>query len=228
MGSRRRAGPTVLSDAAHPTLRLMCDVSVERVDAGRVIALSDAPLPHQEPLVLELPGELGVRARVDVRVESSQPVEADGLRRWRLVLRTIPQGHARTGGHVHHIEPPARLPALGVLIRRVTVQVGDVTAGGCLLEGLEPVPDAGIAQLEIPSDGGRRVETVRLCGMTRGTGRPGHWRAQAEFLAFDAPVSRSARNMMARFEIMDELERGEGDPDADAHGAPRGLVETHA
>jgi hypothetical protein len=98
-----------------------------------------------------------------------------------------------------------RLPAIGVLIRRVPVRVRDVSTAGCLLETEDVLPDDSVGVLELTIDGERQVETLRVCRSARLSGTAWPWRSGAHFLSLSAPPPASVRNLVARFEIVDEL-----------------------
>jgi hypothetical protein len=98
-----------------------------------------------------------------------------------------------------------RLPGIGVLIRRIPVRVRNVSTSGCLLESADLLPDGAIGMLELAIDGDRHVEALRVNRSTRIPGAAWPWRAGAQFLALNAPLPTSVRNVVARFEIMDEF-----------------------
>lgn len=98
-----------------------------------------------------------------------------------------------------------RLPGIGVLIRRVPVRVKDVSSNGCLLESAELLPEGTVGLLELDIDGDVHVETLCVSRSTRMAGSAWLWRAGARFLALNAPPPTSVRNVVARFEILDEL-----------------------
>jgi hypothetical protein len=97
------------------------------------------------------------------------------------------------------------MPALGVVVRRVPVRVCDVSTSGCLLESGDVLPEGAVGLLEIAVNGTRHTETLRICRSMRIPGRSGGWRSGATFLALSAPAPASVRNVVARFEIIDEL-----------------------
>jgi hypothetical protein len=101
--------------------------------------------------------------------------------------------------------PGERLPAIGVLIRRVPVRVRDVSMSGCLIESRDDLPEGSVGLLDLLIEGQVQSETIRVCRASRHTGSPWPWRAGAHFLALAAPSSTSVRNVVARFEIMDEI-----------------------
>jgi len=98
-----------------------------------------------------------------------------------------------------------RHPGIGVIIRRITVRVRDVSAAGCLLESADLLPEGTVGQLELTIDGERHLETLQVCRSTRSSGGGLPWRAGARFLSLAAPPATSVRNVVARFEILDEL-----------------------
>ena len=68
MSDRRRANRFVVPESACGSFRLMQDVYVEQVGSDAVVVVSDVPVSLDEELVLELPGELGSRSVVQVRL----------------------------------------------------------------------------------------------------------------------------------------------------------------
>jgi hypothetical protein len=85
------------------------------------------------------------------------------------------------------------------------VRVRDVSTAGCLLESYDLIPDGTVGLLELDVNGERQVEAVQVCRSLRVTGSAWPWRAGARFLALNAPPPTSVRNVVARFEIIDEL-----------------------
>ena len=98
-----------------------------------------------------------------------------------------------------------RNPGIGVIIRRIPVRVRDVSAAGCLLESADLLPEGAVGQLELTIDGERHLETLQVCRSTRTSGGGLPWRAGGRFLSLSAPPATSVRNLVARFEIIDEL-----------------------
>ena len=99
-----------------------------------------------------------------------------------------------------------RLPGMGVLIRRLPVRVRNVSASGCLLETADLLPEGAVGLLELVIEGERHLEALRVNRSTRVAGSAWAWRTGAQFLALSAPLPTSVRNVVARFEIMEELE----------------------
>lgn len=225
MGNRRSANRFVVPDAAQATLRLMQDVWVERVSTRSVLVVSDEALRVGEELELELPCELGMRAAVRVMVEAVTPATSNERRRHRLVLRilTPPQGR-------HTVPPPGggysvpsvrHLPAIGVLVRHIPVRVRDVSVSGCLMDSPDALPEGAVALIEVVLEGEPHAETVRICRAVRIPGGAYPWRAGAQFLGLGAPPPASVRNLVARFEILDEV-GGRGTPGRLPPAAGRG------
>jgi hypothetical protein len=213
MSNRRRAARFVVPESAHGTLRLMQDVYVERVGVHTIDVLASSPLPLGEGVWLELPSEFGARSAVQVTVDSSGPVSHGDTRRHRLGLGIVPQpractGHGTGGTSTEAAVPGDRLPALGVLIRSLPVRVRDFSTSGCLIESLDALPEGSVGLLELAADGRQHCETIHVCRASRHGGSPWPWRAGAHFLALAAPSATSVRNLLARFEIMDEIGHG--------------------
>ena len=210
MTDRRRTNRFVIPDYSHGTFRVMQDVYVERVDADHVFVLSDHPLRTGEELMLELPAALGIRAILTVTVTSCGRVRTGDTPRYRAVTRSaepleLPRAMTHTGRRVPSRQPV--LPAIGVLIRRMAVHIRDVSTSGCQLESHEALTEGAVGQLEMFVDGDVHREPLRICrtGCTTGSAWP--WRSGAHFLSIDAPAPASVRNVVARFEIIDELAR---------------------
>jgi hypothetical protein len=210
MSERRRANRFIVPESGHGSLRLMQDVYLEHTTPDAVVVISDVAVSQGEELALELPRELGTRSVVPVRVTASNALRVGETRRHRVNLAILP-GLPGTGTDAEMRDGPARspikvpLPAIGVLIRRVPVRIRDVSAVGCLLESVDALPDGGIGLLEIPAGGESQCETLRVCRSTRFPGSAWPWRSGAHFLALGAPPQISVRNIVARFEIVDEL-----------------------
>ena len=209
MTNRRRANRFVLPQTGEAALRLMQDVFVERASSDSIELLSDAPLRTEDMVTLELPSGHGARVAVSVSVQSSEGVTLGELRRHRLIMRLapVPPGTPPTGGSARDVAALGRyLPAMGVVIRRVAVQIRDVSTSGCRLDSLEPLPDGCVGLLELPHGSDPPTEAIRICRVSRMPGSPWPWRAGAHFLSLTAPSEASVRNVVARFEILDELQ----------------------
>ena len=211
MTNRRRANRFDVPRTGEATLRLMHDVLIERATADAIEMLMDVPLKAGDVAIVELPSGHGSRAAVCVTVQSSAPVTPGDLRRHRLTARLTtgagPGPHAVSQSH-DISAARQHLPALGIAIRRVPVHLRDVSTSGCLLESLEPLPEGCVGILELPHDAEPNTEAIRICRVARVTGSPWPWRAGATFLSLAAPAEASVRNVVARFEILDELYSG--------------------
>jgi hypothetical protein len=210
MTNRRRANRFALPRTGEATLRLMQDVLVESASPDTIVLLAEAPLRADESVILELPGSHGARAAVSVGVQSSAPVTIGDLRRHRLLVRVTPgiaAGSTSGPSGARDLMTLGRyLPAMGVLIRRVPVHVRDVSTSGCQLDSLEALPDGCVGLLELRDAAGLHTEAIRICRVARIPGSPWPWRAGAQFLSLSAPSEASVRNVVARFEIIDELQ----------------------
>ena len=204
MTNRRRANRFVLPHVGETTLRLMQDVLVERVSSDTIELLSEVPLRPDELVVLELPSAHGARTAVSIGVQASVAVTIGDLQRHRLLMRPTP-GTAAAASSTRDITGPGRLPAMGVVVRRVPVHVRDVSTTGCRLDSLEALPDGSVGLLDLPGSDDGSAEANRVCRVARAPGSPWPWRAGAHFLSLSAPSEASVRNMVARFEILDEL-----------------------
>ena len=208
MSERHRTSRFVIPEHAHGTFRLMQDVCVERVRGDEIVIVADLGLQTGEELVLELPRALGIRSVVLVHVVSCVAVWVGEARRYRVMLRSavpveMPVLRRASGSPVPG--PAPVLPALGVLMRRVPIRVRDVSTSGCQLESPDVLTEGAVGQLEIAIDGQIHKEPLRVCRSMRAPGGPWPWRCGAHFLALEVPAPASVRNVVARFEILDEL-----------------------
>ena len=208
MSERRRTSRFVIPEHAHGTFRLMQDVCVEKVQSDEIVILGDIGLQAGEELILELPRALGIRSVVLVHVVSCSAVMVGDARRYRVLLRSavpveMPVARRTSGAPV--TGPASVLPSLGVLMRRVPIRVRDVSTSGCQLESPDLLTEGAVGQLEIAIDGQIHKEPLRVCRSMHAPGGHWPWRCGAHFLAIEAPAPASVRNVVARFEILDEL-----------------------
>jgi len=207
MSERRRTSRFVIPEHTHGIFRVMQDVCVETVDGDQIAIVGDLTVQCGEELLLELPRALGIRSVVLVHVVHSTPVVGHRGRH-RVVLRSSVPVEVPTirRGAVHTTRAPASsLPALGVLMRRVPIRVRDVSTSGCQLESPDLLMEGAVGQLEIAIDGQLQKEPLRVCRSVRTPGGQWPWRSGAHFLALEVPAPASVRNVVARFEILDEL-----------------------
>jgi len=207
MSERRRTSRFVIPEHTHGIFRLMQDICVEAVDGDQIAIVGDLTLQSGEELLLELPRALGVRSVVLVHVIHSTPVMGPRGRHRVLLRSNVPvEVPTVRRGAVHAIPVPASsLPALGVLMRRVPIRVRDVSTSGCQLESPDILMEGAVGQLEIAIDGQLQKEPLRVCRSVRTPGGQWPWRSGAHFLALEVPSPASVRNVVARFEILDEL-----------------------
>jgi hypothetical protein len=198
MGDRRRSNRYVVPEAAEASLRLMQDVYLEQLTDHGIVVLSDRPVPADEPLALELAAETASHRAAAVSVGALR-AQRLACGRHRVVLG-VERAAFAPGGQA--LSP---IPSIGVLTRRVAVHVRDISISGCLLETVDPLDDGSIGVLELSVQGERHTETLRVCRSVRVTGSAWPCRAGARFLALKAPPATSVRNVVARFELMDEL-----------------------
>jgi hypothetical protein len=210
MSDRRRTSRFVVPDFTEATFRMMQDVCVERTTAEQVILVSDVVLRTGEEMILELPRELGARAVTRGDVASCTTVWVGASRRYRIALRTgngAESARETRPSSVRTMTPAPQMPALGILIRRIPVRVHDVSSTGCLLESLDSLPEGSVGQLEIHFNDTTHQEPLRICRSSSVPGSAWPWRSGAQFLSLTAPLPSSVRNIVARFEIVDELAR---------------------
>lgn len=208
MSDRRRTSRFVIPDFTEATFRLMQDVCVERAAADQVILVSDVPLRTGEGMLIELPRELGTRSLTHADVVTCTVVWTGDTRRYRIAMRPERSGELSRetrSSHAPTLPPPATLPAIGVLIRRVPVRIHDVSTTGCLLESFDALGEGAVGQLEVHFNDITHQEPIRICRSSNVTGTAWPWRSGAHFLSLTAPLASSVRNIAARFEIIDEL-----------------------
>ena len=207
MSERRRTNRFVVPSATQGVFRQLSDVCVEAVEGDLVTLLSDHSLQPLEQLLLELPRALGLRSVVQVEVLGCATVWNGDSRRFRIVVRRegAKELPALVAPKSRFVAPLAALPALGVLIRRIPVEISDVSTAGCQLQSTEPLIEGSVGQLEVAMDGELHQEPIRVCRTAHAPGSARSHRAGATFLALSAPPPASVRNVVARFEIIDEL-----------------------
>ena len=207
MSERRRTSRFVIPEHTHGIFRLMQDVCVETVEGDQIAIVGDLALQCGEELLLELPRSLGIRSVVLVHVVHSRPIVGQRGRHRVLLRSSVPvEMPTVRRGTVQAIPAPASsLPALGVLMRRVPIRVRDVSTSGCQLESPDILLEGAVGQLEIAIDGQLQKEPLRVCRSVRTPGGQWPWRSGAHFLALEVPSATSVRNVVARFEILDEL-----------------------
>lgn len=207
MSDRRRTSRFVIPDFTEATFRIMQDVCVERSTVDQVILVSEVPLRPGEDVALELPRELGARTVMRGHVVSCTTVWVGETRRYRVALHTATPRDAGLESRAPHARTPvpSPLPAIGVLMRRVPVRVHDVSTNGCLLESIDPLAEGAVGQLEIYFNDTTHQEPIRICRCSTVSGSAWPFRLGAHFLSLTAPLTSSVRNIVARFEIVDEL-----------------------
>ena len=88
MQGRRRDTRYRLSTPFEATLLTFQDLTIERVLAGEMVALSDAPGNYGQDMTLDLISS-GPRESVQVRIVESAPVVVEGGVRYRLRLAMV-------------------------------------------------------------------------------------------------------------------------------------------
>ena len=124
----------------------------------------------------------------------------------RIPAGGSPGRSPRTAGFPDLLAARRHLPAIGIVIRRVPVHVRDLSTSGCLLESFDALPEGCVDLLDLPDNAEPQREAIRICRVARVAGSPWPWRAGAHFLSLNAPSEASVRNVVARFEILDELQ----------------------
>jgi hypothetical protein len=184
----------------------MQDVYIEREESGEITIVTDVPPVRGEELLLELPGLRGRRSVMRVRAMQSSLVPFGDALRSRVTLQlAVPRVSAdpearSSAGNGQHVRK------VGILVRRLLVQVVDVSSNGCLIETSEGLEAGTVGMLQLVVDDGSHGEALRICRAVRITGSDVQWRAGAEFLPLKAPTPTSVRNMVARLELMLELD----------------------
>jgi len=94
-------------------------------------------------------------------------------------------------------------PLVGALVRQVPLRLLDVSVSGCLFESPASISDGSVGYLDVAIDGGRRVETVRICRSVRKRERVWPWITGAQFLTLAPPSSVSLRRMAVALSVAD-------------------------
>jgi hypothetical protein len=206
MADRRRANRFVLPERVHGSLRIMEDVFVERVSAAEIAIVVARPPAADEDLLLDLVPTGGRRRVLRVRVAASAPLGIAETTRHRVTLVpskgrcfVIDGRREESGGK----EPSA---GIGVLVRRIPMSLSEVSARGCLIESAHVLPEGTVGVLELVMAEGRSAEQLRICRMARIVGGVRPYAAGAEFLPLEPPTPASVRNMIARLEMVLELD----------------------
>ncbi len=117
----------------------------------------------------------------------------------------------------------------GVLVRRVSIRVLEVSRAGCLIESTMPMAEGTVGLLEILLAGRVRIEPFRICRTDLREGAVAPYRAAAQFLAVASPSDFSVRQELGALEAalvesarlgtkshsMRTNSRSNDDPDAD-------------
>jgi hypothetical protein len=182
----------------------MEDVYVERVTAAEIgIVVTRLPAPDED-LLLDLVPHGGRRRVLRVRALRSEPLGVAGMSRHRVTL-------APADGSVFPIEATgapsgAAAAQIGVLVRRIPMSLTEVSARGCLIESPHRLPEGTVGVLELATEEGQSTEQLRICRMVRIVGGVLPYAAGAEFLPLEPPTAASVRNLVARLEMVLELD----------------------
>lgn len=184
-------------------LRVLEDVYIERVDyTAIVVVVARPPMPDEE-LLLDL--VQGGHRRV-LRVRRAHSAVAGPLERERYRITVVPaQGSAFL---FDGPAPPRDGSALGigVLVRRIPMTLGEISAKGCLIETRHALPAGTVGVLELEREQGVSTEPVRICRMVHIAGGAVPYAAGAEFLPLEPPAPASVRNSIARLEMVLEAD----------------------
>lgn len=184
MSGRRSHPRFAIATSAEAVLRVLRDVTVERVDESEIIAISRDAGVVGEQLKLDTTTEEN-RCTKDVRIVESRPIVIDGTVRHRLRLANLsqvgqggngtPAGHAVQGGprnRAQALGTNGGLGVLGVLTREIDVRVINCSASGCLIESRVRLEIGAVVTLRLFIDGREFVDEVQLvrCQAVEGAG----------------------------------------------------------
>ena len=201
MADRRRTTRYAVPEAAAASLLVMQDVYVERLAAPEIVVLADASIPPGTELTLTVPAAFETR-RIPATVTAAGPSSRATSTRhpYRITLQVH---DSEEEGLL--LDPSQTPPSIGVLLRRVPVRVHDISIGGCLIEAAGTLPDGSIGVLELTVGGEQHSETLRVCRSEARKPGAAPARSGARFLALSSRPSTSVRNVVARFELLEEL-----------------------
>jgi hypothetical protein len=189
MFGRRSHQRFTVSSPAEGTLRVLRDVTVERIAHESVVVVTRHPGASGELLELEL-GEAG-GIKVDVMVTDSRPVLADGAVRHRLTLQPVhADSEGLRGALSDDMTNGTAVP--GVLTLRVPVRMLNCSATGCLLESTVRQEKSTISSLRLRLDGEDFMDDVQVvrCQAVQGSSS---YQLGVEFLWIVPPTSQSLR-----------------------------------
>jgi hypothetical protein len=229
MADRRRARRFVLPERVHGSLRIMEDVYVERIAAGEVTVLIARPPALNEELLLELAPHGGRRRALSVQALRGGPIAPGDTSRYRATL--VPSANRSYTSELSlngwRTDAPG---SIGVLVRRIPTSVSEVSARGCLIESRHLLPEGTVGVLEVTMAEEATAEQLRICRMVRIVGGAHHYAAGAEFLPLGPPTPASVRNLIARLEMVLEIDSARsvdftedgGEPDVKETGGTDG------
>jgi hypothetical protein len=170
MTCRRRHQRFLLRVPLQGSLRFATDVLFERYDGQEMQVLS--PLPAERNELLRI-NDVGLRPPLGLgmRVEESLPVIVDGAVQHRLRLRTAP-----AASDVH------RADLMVTLGHDMPVRVLNISHGGCLVEGDEPVDLAALGELMLVVGGRVSSGLVRVSRSLAVPGRGAARRIGVQFV----------------------------------------------
>jgi hypothetical protein len=204
MADRRKANRFVLPERVHGWLRVLEDVYIERVGQSAIVVVVARPPMPDEELLLDLVPQGGHR-RV-LRVRRAHSASAGPLERERYRVTVVPA----QGTTFFFDGPPAPRDlsplGIGVLVRRIPMTLGEISAKGCLIETRHALPAGTVGVLELEREEGYSTEPVRICRMVHIAGGAVPYAAGAEFLPLEPPAPASVRNSIARLEMVLEAD----------------------
>jgi hypothetical protein len=204
MADRRRASRFVLFERKQGVVRLMEDVYVERVTATESAVIAVQPAARGEQVLLEFPADRGRQSVIVAHVIRSSIVPLAGTVRHRVLLRVVHRfAH---GGIPERDRGESEGGRMGVVVRRIPVRITEASAGGCLLESASALPDGAVGILELTTGTSREIEALRITRCVHVPGAAWPHRAGAEFLPLEASAPTSLRNMVARLEVVMEID----------------------
>jgi len=167
----RRVHPRfVLSGPLKATFRLIEDVTVERVTDDELWVLSGVPARPDERLMVDRVGSAPPMV-LGMRVIGSDPVLVGNVLQHRVRLAF---GASNNGAEQAGIR--------GSLVRRVSVEVLEVSRGGCLLQAAMAIEAGTFGELQVMSDDAECRDPVRIARCVRVEGAGSAFRLGAAFL----------------------------------------------
>ncbi len=113
-------------------------------------------------------------------------------------------------------DPSTSRHAPGVLVRRLSIRVLEISRAGCLIESAAPLVEGTVGLLDLDMSGRRRIEAFRICRTEVREGASPAYRAAAQFLTIAAPSEHTLRQEVGALEagLIDRADAGTMSGDA--------------